>query len=81
MLRVFYAHLGVAHSPETGEVIKNISKEFVVEKILALPEGEKIQILGPIHFKKKESFEELVERLNRQGFLRIRLNAGKSTSG
>ncbi len=74
LLRVLYAHLGVAHSPETGHPLQNISKEFVVRKILARPEGEKIQILAPAAFHKKETFEELVERLNRQGFLRIRLN-------
>lgn len=74
LLRVLYAHLGTAYSPETGEEIRNISKEFVVAKILALPKGEKIQILAPVSFQKKESFEELVERLNRLGFLRIRLN-------
>ena len=74
LLRVLYAHLGIAHSPETGEEIRNISKEFVAEKILSLPKGEKIQILAPLSFQKKETFEDLVERLNRQGFLRIRLN-------
>jgi excinuclease ABC subunit A len=74
LLRVLYAHLGVPHDPETGKVIQNISKETVVEEIFKLPEGEKIQILTPIAFQKKESFEELVDRLNREGFLRIRLN-------
>jgi excinuclease ABC subunit A len=74
LLRVLYAHLGIPHDPETGQVIENISKETVVEKILKLPEGEKIQILTPVLFEKKETFPELVERLNREGFLRIRLN-------
>lgn len=74
LLRVLYAHMGTPHDPETGRVIKNISKESVVEEILKLPEGQKIQILTPVVFEKKESFEELVERLNRQGFVRIRLN-------
>jgi excinuclease ABC subunit A len=74
LLRVLFAHLGVPHDPETGKRISNISKETVVEEILKLPEGEKIQILTPVLFEKKEKFEELVERLNRQGFLRIRLN-------
>ncbi len=74
LLRVLYAHLGTAFCPETGEEIRHISKEFVVRKTLSLPEGEKIQILAPLILQKKESFEEMVERLNRLGFLRIRLN-------
>ncbi len=74
LLRVLYAHLGVPHDPATGKVIQTISKESIVAEILNLPHGEKIQILTPVTFEKKESFEGLVDRLNRQGFLRIRLN-------
>lgn len=73
-LRLLYARIGVAHDPETGEEIKSISKEFVLEKIRALPEGTKIQILSPIEIRKQDSFEEIVQRLKRQGFVRIRLN-------
>ncbi len=74
LLRVLYAHLGTPFDPETGKEIKNISKETVVSEILKWPAGEKIHILTPVAFEKKETFEQLVERLNRQGFLRIRLN-------
>jgi excinuclease ABC subunit A len=74
LLRVLYAHLGTIYDPETGAEIKNISKESVVAHVLALPAEEKIQILAPIAFQKKESFEELADRLNREGFLRVRLN-------
>lgn len=74
LLRVLYAHLGVVYDPETGEKVEAISKETVVSRLLALPAGEKIEILTPVVFQKKESFEELIERLNREGFLRIRLN-------
>ncbi len=45
--------------PETGEEIRHISKEFVVEKILSLPKGEKIQILSPVAFQKKETFRRI----------------------
>lgn len=71
LLRILYAHLGTAYDPETGEEIQQISKEYVVKKALTLP-GEKIQILAPITLGK--SFEELVEKWAREGFLRIRLN-------
>lgn len=73
-LRVLYARLGIPHCPETGEVIRSISKEFVVDQILAYPENEKIQVLAPIQLKKAEKFEEVVSRLERLGFLRVRLN-------
>lgn len=74
LLRILYAHLGVAHCPETGDVIRHISKEMVVEKALSLPLGEKILILTPIQLNKKETFAEKIESLNREGYVRIRLN-------
>jgi excinuclease ABC subunit A len=73
-LRVLYARLGVPHCPETGEEIKTISQDYVVEKILSYPKGERLQILAPIEMKKNEKFEEVVGRYRRQGYLRIRLN-------
>jgi excinuclease ABC subunit A len=73
-LRILYARLGIPHSPETGEEIKSISKDFVVEKVLEYPEGEKIQILAPIEMRKNEKFEDIISRLLRKGYVRIRLN-------
>ena len=74
LLRVLYAHLGAAFDPETQEEIKQISKEYVVRKALSLPQGEKIQILSPLSLSKKQTFEEIISDLNKEGFLRIRLN-------
>jgi excinuclease ABC subunit A len=73
-LRILYARLGTPHCPETGEEIRAISKEHVVERILAYPEGEKIYVLSPLLMEKPDKFPELVTRLRRQGFTRIRLN-------
>ena len=73
-LRILYAHLGTAYCPESGLPIRQISKETVVERVLDLPLNEKIQILSPLSPPRKESFEEMIERLNREGFLRVRLN-------
>jgi excinuclease ABC subunit A len=68
-LRVLYAHLGVAYCPETGEKIESISKDFVLDQLMELPEKTKVQILAPI-----EPEEGFARRLLQQGFLRIRLN-------
>lgn len=73
-LRILFARIGIPHSPETGEIIKSISKDYVVDKLLALPEGEKLQVLAPIELRKNEKFEDALTRLQRTGFLRIRLN-------
>jgi len=73
-LRILYARIGIPHSPETGKIIKAISKEYVVDRILNFPENEKIQVLAPIEIRKNEKFEDALNRLQRLGFLRIRLN-------
>lgn len=73
-LRVLFARIGIAHCPETGEIIKAISKEHVVKRILTYPEGEKIQVLAPIEIRKNERFEDIISRLKTQGFVRVRLN-------
>lgn len=73
-LRILFARLGIPHCPETGEVIKAISRDHVVERILAFPEEEKIQVLAPIELRKQDKFEDVISRLKRQGFIRIRLN-------
>ncbi len=73
-LRLLFARLGVAHCPETGEVIKAISKEHIVDRALALPKGEKLHFLAALEVRKNESFTDVIQRYQRQGFLRIRLN-------
>lgn len=73
-LRVLYAHLGTAYCPETGEPIKAISKEYVVDTLLKLPAKTKLHIMAPYTLMKNETFEEAKEKLLKQGFLRIRLN-------
>jgi len=73
-LRILYANMGIAHCPETQEVIKAISKEHVVKRILTYPQDEKIQVLAPIEIGKNERFEDIITRLKVQGYVRVRLN-------
>lgn len=73
-LRILFARVGIPHDPDSGEVIKAISKDYVVDRILDYPEGSKIQVLAPIEIRKNDKFSDILSRLQRQGFLRIRLN-------
>jgi excinuclease ABC subunit A len=73
-LRILFAQAGTAYDPETQEEIKAITKEYVAEKILGYPAEEKIIILAPLELQKNEKFEDLLYRLKRQGFVRLRLN-------
>jgi excinuclease ABC subunit A len=73
-LRILYAHLGTAYCPETQDEIRTISKDDVLSRLLDLPQGTKVHILSPIVIKRNEKFDDLKDKLQRQGFLRIRLN-------
>ncbi|MBB65592.1 MAG: excinuclease ABC subunit A [Waddliaceae bacterium] len=73
-LRILWARLGIAYCPDTGEVIQAISKDHVVDRIMSLDDGERLHILAPISLRKQDSFQEIITRFQRQGFLRIRLN-------
>lgn len=73
-LRILYSRIGIPHDPKTGYRIKAISKELVVERILSYTQGEKLHILAPLTITRAERFQDLVERLQKMGFLRIRLN-------
>lgn len=73
-LRILFARIGIPHCPETKEVIRAISKEHVVERILSWTPGVVIHILAPIEPSKSEQFSDLFVRIQRQGYSRIRLN-------
>lgn len=73
-LRLLWAQMGVPHDPETGEEIRSITKEYVLNHLYTYTPGEKLQILAPIEMKKGETLETLQRRLTRQGYVRIRLN-------
>jgi excinuclease ABC subunit A len=73
-LRVLYARIGLPRCPKTGFQIRAISKEHVVEKMLSYPAGERLYILAQIELKRTDRLEDVLARLQKQGFLRIRFN-------
>lgn len=73
-LRILYAHLGIAHCPETGKPLQAVSKNYIANQILALEEGTKVHLLSLISLKNREGFAEEKEKWQKLGFLRIRLN-------
>lgn len=74
LLRVFYAHLGVAYSPITGEKLEVIHKEFVAEKLLKEHLEKKAYILAEAKLERSETFTHFLQRIQKEGFVRIRLN-------
>ncbi len=71
-LRLLYARVGTPYCPECGEEIKPQTIDEIVNSIMKLPEGTKIQILAPIVRGKKGEFQSLFEELRQEGFVRIK---------
>ncbi len=73
-LRLLYARVGVPHCPECGSEIKPQSIDEIVNSIMKLPEGTKIQILAPIARGKKGEFQSTFEELRQEGFVRVKVD-------
>ncbi len=73
-LRLLYARIGTPHCPQCGDEIKPQTIDEIVDKILGLGEGAKIQILAPIARGKKGEFVSTLEELRQEGFVRVKID-------
>jgi excinuclease ABC subunit A len=73
-LRLLYARVGRPHCPVCGRLISGQSIDSIVEQILALPEGTRFTINGPIVRDRKGEFRDRFEELRNEGFSRIKVD-------
>ncbi len=73
-LRLMYARVGTPYCPECGRPIKPQTIDEIVERIMALGEGVKIQIMAPIARGKKGEFSSTFEELRQEGFVRVKVD-------
>lgn len=73
-LRLLYARVGTPYCPNCGDEIKPQTIDEIVDKIMELPEGSKIQILAPIARGKKGEFSSTFEELRQEGFVRVKID-------
>lgn len=73
-LRLLFARIGTPHCPVCGDEIKPQSIDEIVDKILKLDEGTKIQIIAPIIQGKKGEYSTLLNELKQEGFIRIKVD-------
>ncbi len=69
-LRLLFARIGVPHDPETGEELVRQTPQQIVDKILALEEGLRFQVLAPVVKGRKGTYDTLLADLASQGFVR-----------
>ena len=72
--RLLYARIGIPHCPNCGRAIERQTVDQMVDRIMSLPEGTKIQVLSPVVRGKKGRHEKVIERARRSGYARVRVD-------
>jgi excinuclease ABC subunit A len=73
-LRVFFARLGKFHCPECGRPIEAQTTDQIVDTILDLDEGTKFMLLAPMAEHQKGTHKDLLDKLRKEGFVRVRVD-------
>ncbi|HIU35832.1 MAG TPA: excinuclease ABC subunit UvrA [Candidatus Fimenecus excrementigallinarum] len=73
-LRLLYARVGVPHCPVCGREIVRQSVDTIVDRVLELPAGSKVQILAPVVRARKGEHQKELDAARRAGFVRVRVD-------
>ncbi|HEX7517151.1 MAG TPA: excinuclease ABC subunit UvrA [Chthoniobacterales bacterium] len=73
-LRVLFSAVGQPHDPTTGQPIHRQTPQQIVDQILAYPVETKIILLSPLLQNQKGEFRDVIEKVKREGFVRIRID-------
>lgn len=73
-LRLLYARIGIPHCPVCGREIKKQSVDQIVDKIMELAEGTRIQLLAPIVRGRKGEYQKEFEHARKSGYVRVRVD-------
>ena len=72
--RLLYARIGIPHCPKCGKEIKKQTVDQMVDQIMGVPEGTKIQLLAPVVRGRKGRHEKLLEKAKKSGYVRVRID-------
>lgn len=73
-LRLLYARIGIPHCPICGRVISQQSIDQIVDTIMELPAGTKLQLLAPIVRNRKGQYTKELDSARKSGFVRVRVD-------
>lgn len=76
-LRLLYARVGTPYCPNCGIKIEKQSIDQIVDDIMKLEQGTKIQILGPVVREKKGEYKKIFEEYQKEGYVRARVDGEK----
>ncbi len=73
-LRLMYARIGIPHCPVCGREIKQQTIDQIVDKVMEMPDGTKIQVMAPVVKAKKGQHQKELESATKSGFVRVRID-------
>ena len=73
-LRLLWARVGIPHCPKCGKEIRQQSIDQIVDQVLSLPEGTRIQILSPLVRGRKGEYKSVFEDARKSGYVRVRVD-------
>lgn len=73
-LRLLYARIGIPHCPVCGREISRQTVDDIVDSVLELPEGTRIQVMAPVARGKKGQFVKELESAKKDGYVRVRVD-------
>jgi len=73
-LRILFARVGQPHCPKCGLRISSQTTQQIVDRIMQLEEGTKVQVLAPLVDGRKGAHIQLIQRLRKDGFTRLRVD-------
>ncbi len=73
-MRLLYARIGIPHCPKCGREISQQTVDQMVDKVMSLEQGTKIQVLSPVVRGRKGEFAKIFKFIRKSGFLRMRVD-------
>ena len=73
-LRLLWARVGVPHCPKCGKEIRQQSIDQIVDQIMELPEGTRIQLMAPVVRSRKGEHVKVFEDAKKSGYVRVRVD-------
>ena len=73
-LRLLYARIGTPHCPKCGRVIQRQTIDQVVDQVMAMGEGAKVQIIAPAVRGRKGEHAKLLEQIRKDGYVRVKVD-------
>jgi len=73
-LRLLWARIGIPHCPKCGKEIKQQSIDQIIDQLMALEPGTRLQILAPVIRARKGEYQKVFEDARRSGYVRVRVD-------